>query len=560
MDQLNLNTIAAAMAADLREMLPWQVMDRSSPDYGATINPLWGTDDPSNAFAAPLIAACGLLYLHGGEGDLTKDKLLAHLSAAVEFLLRVQRPSGFIDLKNFLPDSAADTGFVLQPLYMLIELARPIAKTDTALAGVLERLEQFVHRAAAAMPAGGFGTPNHRWVVTSAMAQAMALFPDLQLGPAIDAIVAETIDNDREGFYMERSVGVYDGVSSRSLLLLADFYPNAAVEARAAAKRNLQLDLHLLHADLTAETSLSHRQDHGKREVPAIQGSCYLHSCLVEPNPVFAEAAERLWHGAERRSANMAAWYYYLLRKFGPPSGERAPLPTDFALWLPDNGLWRIRRGPLSASVVRGNTAIMSLVFGKAELAAVKICSTYYGTGRFRADSMAVDGNTALLGFEAKYRANRPGSFMPLGRPIPHDLGKFWGEIANQRQLRALPKCVSTLAITEVPGGFDLYYRNSEGLSNVCAQLTFDFAPGGVWQTADTAAKPRAGDELFLRAGHGRMIYGSDVIEVGPGAAAHQMWAMRDAEGAPHQVRITIAMVTPVDQLFTIRLKRGLGS
>ena len=560
MSTLDLDHIASAMSAELEDILPWQVLDRQSPDYGATINPAWGTDDPSTAFGTPLLVACGFLYLHGGTAALAKSTLLNHLAAGVEYLLRVQRPTGYTDLKNYLPDSAADTGFVLQPVCMLIELGRPLAKVDAAVAEILSRLELFARKAAAALPAGGFGTPNHRWVVTSAMAHAMALFPDLNLAPAIDAIVAEGVDNDREGFYMERSVGVYDAVSNRSLLLLADFYPKAAAEARTAAKRNLELDLHLLHADLTAETSLSHRQDHGKREIPSAQGAAYLHSCLIEPNPVFAEAAERLWYSADRRSAYLAIAYYYLFRKFGQPALPRADLPSSYARWMPDNGLWRIRRGRLSASVVRGDTAIMSLVFGQAELAAVKICSTYYGTGRFRADAMTVDDRTATLTFKGDYRAYRPGAYMPLGRPIGTSIKSFYSEIAAQRQLRSQPKCVSTLRITEVASGFDLHYTNTAALPNVCTQITFDFAPGGVWQTADTAAKPRAGDELFLRHGAGRMIYGSDVIEVGPGGAAHQMWQMRDSELASHSVRITIALVTPVDQVFALRCFRGLNS
>lgn len=554
-----LNDVAQAMAAALPAVLDWQQMDPQAPNFGAPTNPAWGTDDPSYVTAAPLIAACGMLYLHGGAGSLDRSTLLAHVSGAVEYLLRVQRDSGFIDLKNFLPDSAADTGFVLQPLCALMELARQAKLDDPAWTKVLQRLEIFIRRAAAGMPAGGFGTPNHRWVVCAAMAQATALFPDLQLAPAIDAILAEGIDIDREGFYMERSVGVYDAVSNRSLLLLADVHPIATTAAREAVRKNLNLDLHLLHADMTAETSLSHRQDHGKREVPVSQGSCYLHSDLVEPNATFAEAAHTLWRAAEKRTPTTCLWYYYLLSKFGQPAASPpATLPHDFSLWLSDNGLWRIRRDALSASVLRGSTSLLSLVWGEAELAAVKICQTYYGTGRFRADAMTVDGRQAVLRFEGNCRANRPGAFLPLGRPIPYDLGKFWGEIASQRTLRSQPRCVSTLQINEVPGGFDLHYKTLDGLDRVCTQVTFDFAPGGVWETADTACRPRAGDELFLRQGFGRMIYGADVIEIGPGAAGHRMWQMRDSEPAPHHVRVTIAMVTPIDQVFRIRLTRGL--
>ena len=565
MKSLTLSEIIPALEADLPNLLDWQSINPQDPQCGVPMNPQWGTDDPGAGWAAPLISGCGMLYLHAAEnktatpGPLSPETLLAHAAGAVEYLLRYQRPSGFIDLKNFLPDSAADTAFVLQPLCMLIELGRPLAQIDPAWAAFLRRLELFVHKAATGMLTGGFGTPNHRWVVCSALAQAGALFPDIPVQPVIDSILAEGIDMDAEGFYMERSVSVYDPVSNRSLLLLADFYPAATSAARAAAQKNLHLDLHLLHADATAETTLSHRQDHGTREVPLMQGACYLHSSLVEPNPVFTAAAELLWSKAKRHPTGYAVWFYYLLKKFGPPPRQAAKLPDDYSLYLPDNGLWRIRRGPLSASVVRGSTALLALVYGQAELAAIKMCQTYYGTGRFRADAMSVEGNRALLRFEGTYRPHRPGAFMPLGRPIPHDLHHFWHETAAQRQMRQQPYCTSTLEITEVPGGFDLHYKTLDGLDRVCAEVTFDFAPGGVWETQDTACQPRAGDELFLRQGMGRMIYGADVIEIGPGAAAHRMWQMRDSELAPQHVRITIALVTPVDQVLTIRTYRGVN-
>jgi hypothetical protein len=198
------------------------------------------------------------------------------------------------------------------------------------------------------------------------------------------------------------------------------------------------------------------------------------------------------------------------------------------------------------------------LVWGQAELASMRICQTYYGTGRFRADAMSVEGGQALLRFEGDYRPYRPGAFLPLGRPIPNNLSQFWGEIAAQRQLRPLPRCTSTLHIADVPGGLDLHYQTLSGVDRVCAQITFDFAPGGTWETADTACRPHAGDELFLRHGFGRMTYGADVIEIGPGAAAHRMWQMRDAEPAPHHVRVTVALMTPVDQTLHIHLGRGL--
>ena len=91
-------------------------------------------------------------------------------------------------------------------------------------------------------------------------------------------------------------------------------------------------------------------------------------------------------------------------------------------------------------------------------------------------------------------------------------------------------------------------------------QIAFDFPAGGIWETKDTRTKPVAGQALFLKQGYGVMRYGSDAIRIGPGAAAHGMWQMREAEPAPNNVRVLLTFLTPVDYAFTIRAYRGLGT
>ncbi|MEJ5312554.1 MAG: hypothetical protein WHX52_22535 [Anaerolineae bacterium] len=117
---------------------------------------------------------------------------------------------------------------------------------------------------------------------------------------------------------------------------------------------------------------------------------------------------------------------------------------------------------------------------------------------------------------------------------------------------------MSTLTIREVEGGFDLRYETLDGLDGVAAQVAFDFLPGGVWETDDTLTRPQAGQVLFLKQGYGMMRYGHDVIRIGPGAHAHAMWAMRDAELAPDHVRVLLTFITRVDVTLQIRVYQGL--
>ena len=50
---------------------------------------------------------------------------------------------------------------------------------------------------------------------------------------------------------------------------------------------------------------------------------------------------------------------------------------------------------------------------------------------------------------------------------------------------------------------------------------------------------------------------GSDVIQIGPGATVHRMWAMRDAEPAPHHVSVLMTFVAPIDHCSSIRVWHG---
>ena len=89
------------------------------------------------------------------------------------------------------------------------------------------------------------------------------------------------------------------------------------------------------------------------------------------------------------------------------------------------------------------------------------------------------------------------------------------------------------------------------------AQLALDFAPGGIWETADTAMQPWAGQVLFLKRGYGTMSYGNDVIRAGSGAFSHRTWQMRDAETAPEHVRVLLTFHTPVDHRLTLHVAGG---
>lgn len=560
MTSLTLASVLRALARETEHDMLRQVLEPGDPLYGAYVPLESGIDEAGHGGATRYLTNCGLLALarvtHPQAAPLTPDTdtLLRRMDITADYLLRAQRPSGLIDLRSTNYDSPPDTAFAVQLLCALVELGRG----QPVLAGVLPKIETFIRRAAPGIMNGGFHTPNHRWVIVGALAQTGALFPDIDVRPAVRAYVAEGFDVDAEGTYLERSVGVYDAVTNRSLLLFADHWDDSddLAAVYAAVNANLNFNLHLLHADGTAETGLSRRQDYGTRDVPTPLIATFLHSHAHQPNPVFVRAAQWLWEQANPRHISNLTWQAYVLMKFGEPAPSTAELPAHFIKHYPINAVWRARRGPLSASVFGGVTRLMTLVYGTAELSSVKIDQTYFGTGHFIAEEMRAQGQTVVLRSSGQQRPHRPGYELPLGRPVPREQ---WEASNLERDWNPVPPALSELEITAVENGFDLRYQTLDGLDQVAAQIALDFPAGGLWETDDTILTPQPGQVIFLRQGFGRMRYGDDVIEIGPGACAHRYQAMRHSEPpVPGLCRVLLTFVTPVNHGWTLRVFSGL--
>nr|WP_309690195.1 hypothetical protein [Armatimonas sp.] len=523
----------------------------------------WGLDDPGGTCS--LVALC----LYTGQN-------LDGAARALDYLEAYQRPSGLTDLRDCNFDSSPDAGFILQAMCPAIlpslppAPSLPITGREGEIEGVFlplpnplpllggggevrderSRGRAFLRRMVGGALTGGFHTPNHRWVMSAGLALAEQCFPDLseQIRPVIESYLAEGFDINADGAWIERSAGVYDAICVKSLLILAECgYEKES--CLAAVRRNLELNLHLFHADGTIETGLSRRQDHGTRSVPSALIIPYLWAGTLLDEPRFLQAAAFLSVKAPADGYSLVQF----LRKFGEPAPIEPRLPESYACHYPVLQAHRIRRGPLSATVFGSTTRLLHLVAGQAELVSVKISQSYFGVGRFVGDSIREDDGAVILRSEGKLSPYRPGYELPLGRPVPVE---SYTAMRAERALRRVPYCLSELTVREIEGGITLHYKTLDGMDRVPAQIALDFAPGGIWETEDTALQPQPGQVIFLKQGTGRMRYGRDVIEISPGASAHQMWAMRDTETAPGLVRVLLTFRTPLEANITLKITR----
>jgi hypothetical protein len=532
------------LAAYLPDVLARQVTDPDRPDVGAVISDDTGLADARRT--AELVTACAYLVVARPDDEA----LLEPAIAGLRYLCAARRPSGMIDLHGCNYDSAPDTGFVVQHLCTAVELLQ----SESWLADdFFAAAEDFVRGAARGMSVGGFHTPNHRWVVASALAQVQTLWPEDDYTDVIDAYRAEGIDIDADGAFLERSPAVYDAVTNRSLLFLHEMldWPEAA----DAAARNLALNLHLLHGNATIETGLSRRYDFGSRTVPVQLIHTYLMAHARQGNPLFLATARRLWAASDMPFSGLL-WVVYALMAYGEPVEDSVPLPESYSRWFPAVQIGRIRRGPLSVSVFGGQMRLLDAQFGGAYLASMTVQQSYFGpAGHFVVDDVQWGDGEIILRTTGDRHPRRPGYELPLGRPVAME---EWDASFDQRPQYRLPAAAATLTLREVADGFECHLVSEGSVPGVTSQIAFDFAPGGIWETASCALETRADQVLVLRDGLGAMRYGLDRITIGPGADAHRTWRLRDATSHAGLVRVIIPLLTPLDQRFSIRFSRGV--
>ena len=528
-------------------VLTRQVLDAENPYCGGFMD----GDRLVGSQSISAVASLGYAYLLAESRHYRSEELLQRILLAAEFARRHRNPSGCFDLLTTNFDSAPDTGFVVQAIAPVVFAARQQAADDEGAAEIADALGELIQTAAPGMVAGGFHTPNHRWVLVAALAQAQALYPALDVSATVDAYLDEGIDINADGEYSERSTGVYNAVVNRALIRAAHVL--ARPDLLEPVRRNLDLSYHLLHADATAVTSISTRQDRDTRAVPTGLADGYHALAHLDGNGFYAAVADWLVaHGG----GLVCLPNYVLHPEWRAARIERTPLPERYSRVYPASGLWRVRRGAVSATAVAGLTAPFSVVCGQAELAAVKISSTYFATGQFVGEDFAEADKGVRMQHKGRNRIYPEKDYvggiywLPIAEQVDAD---NWREVRGRRETYQLPPLKVELHAEEVAGGFDLHIRTAGGVDGVPLQIEGVFEPGGTLEMDSALVEGRAGDTVFLKAGYALYRVGDDAIRIGPGAMEHTMWRMRNSEIDEERLRVLIALRTPVAQTLEIR-------
>lgn len=513
----------------LKVLLDRQVTDPASPFVGAI---------PDDAGLHQAGAAGGLLknaaaaYLHPDSGFHRDPLLFARMQIAAAFLERCQTADGNTELLTTNFNSPPDTGFVVQNVATAAKIARLYG--DDALFALME---PFLLRSGEGMVKGGIHTPNHRWVVSAALAQLNDLFPDERYVERIDAWLAEGIDIDRYGQYIERSTTVYNAVTDTALVLMA--LKLNRPELFDPVRRNLDAMARLLHANGEVVTEISRRQDLNTRgdlrrywfalRTLAVRDRNGLYAAMLAPlEPDRADLA-RLMEFPDLRT----------------PLPALETLPDDFEDDYRDYALTQIRRGRRSASILQtGQSRWVSLRQGEAVIPAIRFATAFFGKGQFipTAFERTADGFRCTQDLEGPY-------FQPLDRIVPPEK---WAELREERRQTEVGRMHYEGFIRETESGFEITIRAS-GTNGVPIAIEIALREGG--EISGVEAIEGKTDVLLLKEGQAEYAMGSDRIRFGPGRAEHAYVAVRGAEAKPEGPCIYLTGFTPWEHTLVFAME-----
>lgn len=514
----------------VERMLKLQITDPASP---------WRGVFPDNFGLHHAGTAGGILetfmagFLHPGSKFHRDGTLVERMRLAAGYLGRAQNEHGNLDLiiTNF--NSPPDTAFVVQNVATAACLARRGGEGE--FEGLMER---FLRKAAQALTVGGVHTPNHRWVVCAALAQLNELYPDPALVRRIDQWLAEGIDIDEDGQYSERSTLVYNLAVDHALIVMAVKLQRP--ELLAPVRRNLESMLYLLHPGYEVVTEISRRQDQYERGDIGRYWFPMRYLAVRDGDGRFAALAD---HFAARYARLPALMEY---PELGQPGAAHAPLPEFYERQFPAVGLARIRRGPVSATLILGGSSrFFTLRRGAAVVNAVRFASAFFGKGQFvpqHAEKRA-EGYFFRQSLEGDYL--QPLERRDLVGPVE------WAKARSQRRRSELCRLEQSATVTETPTGFRVRLQ-AHGTAGVPVAVEINLREGGTLEGCEPA--PRASEAWLLAARQARYRLGDNEIRFGPGLCLHRYTQIRLAEPKLPGPSVYLTGYTPFEHLLEFEL------
>ena len=473
--------------------------------------------------------------------EFYKSELLAkHLNQFADAMLKGQYSDGTVDAGGNR-QSPPDTAFVLE--YICLAAAVLKQNKQKNLDEVRNKLKTFIQNAGEAMITGGVHTPNHRWVVSAALANINSLYPDVRYVNRINQWLAEGIYLNQDGHFSERS-GVYSAVIDKALITMARLLNKP--ELLNIVEKNLMTYYYHTEPNGDLVTVDSRRQDQFMNLTVSKFYLQYRFMAIHTGNPKFIYMVNLIEKSPDFEKYILTDSLAAFMETPALQQQVLADyqLEKDFEQFFALTNLARIRRGNTSITLFGGNDKPVMIVSGRSSnpnfltyrkgeaiLKYMRLSSSFFRMGYFSSDGIEKVGNKYILKEtkEADYYQPMAPEFCRADGDYQLSEskdGRFWNKMDFEHRLSSNVKTQTTvIEVEENNGKLDLDFK-VDGPPNVEITIEMCFKEGIAISGATLGEK----GNYFLKSGNAKLSLGTDSIIIGPGLVEHQNVNNLDSE------------------------------
>lgn len=477
------------------------------------------------------IAALTASYAYAGSVYYHNPQLIAKIDLLVNFLAAAQTADGTVNIGNL--ESPPDTAFLMEILCPanVILLKEKNVELDTIIAN----LKTIITKAGDALCKGGVHTPNHRWVISAALSQVNALYPDKKYTDRIANWLDEGVYIDKDGHFPERS-GTYAMVETAAFISMARFLNKPVL--LEYVRKNLSMMYYYMEENGELVSNDSRRQDQYAARSAAIFYLQYRYMAIHDANPHFAAIAQKIESAIlfNKEVLDRSLFYFLENETLQRALPVPAKLEDNYEKLFTSSHLLRIKRKDTTISLFGGvdwpliiasgrscSPNFFSYRKGRAILKYMRLSSGFFSMGYFYSEGLKKAGNKYILHKKLdvpyyqplpKNKRNSKGDY--LLSPSIDD--RFWNKMDFKNRPVSNVKTMDTIiTFTETNGTVELEF-DIKGLKNVPVTIELCFNEGGTLSGVTAAEKGAS----FLEKDFGTYQFENDRISFGPGIATQK--------------------------------------
>ncbi len=460
------------------------------------------------------------------------ERVIERLDSDLDIILNGQYDDGTLD-SGGNRQSPPDTAFVLE--YVCAAASVLSDAKDKSIRSVKEKLKKFILNAGEAMLTGGVHTPNHRWVISAALANINKLYPNPKYVSRIQEWLAEGVFIDEDGHYLERS-GVYSAVINKAFITIARLLNMP--ELLRVVEKNLTMYYYYTEPNGDVVSLDSRRQDQLNMANITLFYLQYRYMAIQTNNPLFAYQVKKIegLPDFEQKILSKSLITFMdepLLQKEVPVFNN---ITKEYEKFFPTSNLARIRKGDTSISIFGGtdkpvdiisgrssNPNFLTFTKGSAILNYMRLSTSFFRMGYFRSDGLSKKNQTYSLKETKEAYYYQPMPQKSRKRDGDYELsaspdGRFWNKMDfGSREKSNVKQQTTTIDITENNGKLHFEFR-IDGPPNVEVTVEMCFNKNGALKGVESLKN----NNFILNSDSGSYTYGGDTITFGPGKKEHR--------------------------------------